>query len=141
MYLLVMPLFADSFIKIYPGVYIGGKQPTESGLIIGLDMQAGMELGSIEYDNLVFGVHGNIGIDSGLPNKPNLYYGGIMELYFGKSSNKFGISLVVGGSQGIANDNFKSVYLRAGLPVNYFGRFKTSVYFDWYPHVGSRLGI
>ena len=135
--------FARTVFTMYPGAYLGGNAPAEKGLSFGGDFQMGLEFGRFYYDDFVFGIHGNIGIDSGLPNKPNFYYGGLTEIYWGEDEIKIGLSVGIGGNRGTSSSDNpqKSAYFRFGLPVNFNGKFKSSACFDWYPKIGSRLGI
>jgi len=142
MFILSSALFADAFFKFYPGLYVGGNYPANSGMSIGGDIQLGLEVGDFDYDVFTFGLFGDIGIDSGLPNHPNFYYGGVVEFLFGYEV-KVGLSFGMGGNRGFSTGErqLNSLYFRFGIPLNFFGRFKTTVCFDLYPDIGSRLGV
>jgi hypothetical protein len=136
-------LFAVRF-RFYPGLYVGGNGPTEEGFSFGADLQLGLEFGRFFSNDFVFGIHGNAGIDTGLPNQPNFYFGGITELYWGHEGIKIGVSLGIGkniGFEDVGDRNLESMYFRLGIPVNFGGRFKTGVYFDFYPGIGTRYGL
>ncbi|MDR0553292.1 MAG: hypothetical protein LBG76_00630 [Treponema sp.] len=135
-------VFADVTIKLYPGLYMGRDQT----LTWGADVQFGVEFGDWDDDEFIFGIYADGGIDWGLPNKPNLYYGGMAELYYGESVAKFGIAAGVGWNQGVdaeaSERNLQSVYIRLGIPFNFvYGRFKMQLCLDIYPDVGVRLGF
>jgi len=142
LFFLAGALFADVHFKFYPGLYVGGNYPANSGMSIGGDIQLGLEVGGFDYDVFTFGLFGDIGIDTGLPNHPNFYYGGVVDFLFGYEV-KAGISFGIGGNRGISTGErqLKSVFFRFGVPLNILGRFKTTVCFDLYPGIGSRLGV
>ena len=135
--------FAQIAFTMYPGGYLGGNWPAADGMSFGGDFQMGFEIGRFYYNEFIFGFQGNIGIDSGLPNKPNFYYGGLMEIYWGLDIVKIGLSMGIGGNRGFkTGENQKeSVYLRFGIPLNANGIFKIGPVLDIYPKIGSRLGI
>jgi hypothetical protein len=142
--------FAQGF-KLYPGLYIGGdfSRPIDDGMFsIGGDIQAGFETGDLDYDTFVVGIFGNIGLDTGRPNAPNFYYGGMAEFYLFGSEVRVGTAVGGGWNTGIAelknNDRpvRDSFYIRAGIPINIGGgTVKYGLYYDYYFDVGSRLGI
>ena len=136
-------LAADVHFKFYPGLYVGGNSPAEDGLSVGADIQLGIEFGDFDYDFIVFGIHGNVGIDTGMPNHPNFYYGGVLELYFGEEEIKVGLFAGIGGNRGTdtGERNLETVFFRLGLPLNFFGKFKISACVDLYPDIGCRLGM
>jgi hypothetical protein len=140
--LLTNALSAEIFFKLYPGLYLGGDTIENFAFTIGGDLQLGFEFGEFVYDDIIFGIYTNTGIDTGLPNRPNFYYGGIMELYFVGDEIKFGISAGGGYNTGIDSDlnDLRSGYLRVGLPINFMGVFKSSLCFDLYFDIGYRLG-
>lgn len=141
---------ADSFYKVYPGIYLGGGLPAQDYIedktfldivTLGVDIQAGFQLDLLGLISL--GAYANVGFDSGLPNQPNFYYGAIGELLLGGELLKYGIAL--GGGYNTSVDtslnNQESFYLRVALPVVFFGLLKTSLCYDLYPDIGSRLGL
>jgi hypothetical protein len=154
LFFLTGALFADFQFKLYPGLYFGGNGPALDGietdlldmLSIGADAQVGMEFGryaSFYRDDFIFGIHANVGIDTGLPNRPNFYYGLVMDFYWGDDDVKWGISAGGGWNQTAASSkgDEESFYLRIGLPINFSGKFKSAFCFDWYPDTCYRLGI
>jgi hypothetical protein len=114
---------------------------------IGADLQLGVEIGEFYYDDFIFAFLGNIGLDTGQPNEPNFYYGGMAEFYFWGDDLKLGAALGGGWNAGFSvlklngrpmRDSF---YIRVGLPVNLLGKMKYGFYYDYYFDVGSRLGV
>jgi hypothetical protein len=148
-FFLVLPAFAfaDLHFRFYPGLYLGADwgRPIDAGMVtIGADLQLGFEIGDFDYDDFVFAVLGNAGLDTGQPNEPNLYYGGTAEFYFWGDELKLGASLGCGWNTGISLDGSPvrdSFYIRAGVPVSLWGKMKFGLYFDFYPDIGSRLGM
>jgi hypothetical protein len=140
--------FATGF-RFYPGLYLGADwdRPVENGMItIGADIQLGFELGDFDYDDFIFVFLGNVGLDTGQPNEPNIYYGGMAEFYFWGDDLKLGAALGCGWNMGISalNDGRPlrdSFYIRAGVPISLWGKMKYGLYYDYYFDVGSRLGI
>jgi len=148
-YMLANALSADSFYKMYPGIYLGSGLPALDYLedksfmnivTIGADIQLGYQL---DFDIFALGAYANVGFDTGLPNQPNLYYGVIGEFLWGGKLLKFGIALGGGynTSIDISMNNQESFYFRAAIPVVFLGLLKTSVCYDLYPDIGSRLGL
>jgi hypothetical protein len=144
------PAFADVHFRFYPGLYMGAdwNRPIDNGMFtFGADIQAGLEFGNFRYDDFIFVILGNAGLDTGQPNEPNLYYGGMAEFYFGGDETKFGAALGGGWNTGIVelknNDRppSDSYYIRAGLPINFAGIIKYGIYYDYYFDTGSRLGL
>jgi hypothetical protein len=138
--------FADPHFRFYPGLYMGadwGRDVDDGMITVGADMQIGVEIGDFDYDDFIFGFFGNAGLDTGQPNEPNFYYGGTAEFYFWGDKIKLGAALGVGWNTGISaiNPVRDSYYIRAGIPVNFWGSMKYGFYFDFYPDIGSRLGI
>jgi hypothetical protein len=142
--------FADTRFRFYPGLYLGADwdRPIDDGMItIGADIQMGLEIGDFDYDDFIFVFLGNAGLDTGQPNEPNIYYGGMAEFYFWGDELKLGAALGCGWNTGIIalkNDGRPlrdSFYIRAGMPVNFAGKIKYGFYYDYYFDVGSRLGI
>ena len=149
-YMIANALSADSSLKMCPGIYLGGGLPAldyieEKSLLdiftIGADIQLGYEFGIIK--NIALGAYANLGIDTGLPNRPNLYYGVIGEFLWGGKLLQLGVAL--GGGYNtrieISQNNQPSFYFRVALPVVFLGMFKTSICYDLYPDIGSRLGL
>jgi hypothetical protein len=128
--------FADLHFRFYPGLYLGAdwERPADNGLItIGADIQLGLEIGDFDYDDFIFGIFGNVGLDTGQPNEPNIYFGGMAELYFWGDEIKLGAALGFGGNGGIAELETNgpvrdSGYIRVGIPVNFWGRMKCGLY-------------
>jgi hypothetical protein len=135
--------FAFADWNFYPGVYLGAdwNRPIDNGKItIGADLQAGFEL--FYWDGFIFAFLGNMGVDTGQPNEPNFYYGGMAEFYFSGYDTRAGLALGWGWNKGLKDNGRRrdSFYIRLGMPVNFEGRTKYGFYFDFYPGVGSRLG-
>lgn len=148
--MLANALYADSSIKICTGIYLGSGLPAleyneETSFMdvftYGVDVQTGYGFGL--FNDLVLNAYANMGMDSGLPNQPNIYYGVIGELLWGGRLLKYGIALGAGynTSIDISNNNLESFYFRISLPVVFLGFFKTSICYDLYPEIGSRLGL
>jgi hypothetical protein len=144
--------FADLNFRFYPGLYMGadwGRDIGDGMITIGGDMQLGLELGEFDYDDFVFGFFGDMGLDTGQPNEPNFYYGIMAEVYFNFWGDDFkvGTALGIGSNAGFDilknNDRLTrdSSYIRIGFPVHFTGKTKYGFYFDFYPDIGSRLGI
>ena len=134
-------LFADFSFKFYPGLYLGGGNVDKTyKLSIGADLQLGFEIGG-EYDGYIIGIFGNCGIDSGLPNSPNLYYGFMIDL-LGGDEIFMGISAGLGRNIGLASglNSYDTAYIRVGIPFSFYGIIKSSLYLDWYFDIGLRLG-
>jgi len=149
-YMLANALSADTFYKLCPGIYLGGGLPAQDYIkdkafldivTIGADIQLGYEFNLLNI--ITLGAYANVGFDTGLPNKPNLYYGVIGELLWGGNLLKYGIAL--GGGYNTNVDisiyNQESAYFRFALPVVFLGLLKTSLCYDLYPEIGSRLGL
>jgi hypothetical protein len=141
--------FATGF-KFYPGLYLGAdwdRSFSDGKITAGADIQMGFEIGDFKYDDFIFALLANVGLDTGQPNEPNFYYGGMAEFYFLGSGTKLGAAADGGWNRGIAvlhkNDRpvRDSFYLRAGIPVNFGGKIKIGLYYDRYFGVGSRLGV
>lgn len=148
--MLANALSADSLYKLCPGIYLGGGLPAldyvedKSFLdvvTIGVDIQLGYEFNLFNIISL--GAYANMGFDSGLPNQPNVYYGVLGEFLWGGKLLKYGIALGGGlnTSIDISMNNKDSFYFRAALPVVFLGLIKTSLCYDLYPEIGSRLGL
>jgi hypothetical protein len=141
--------FADLNFKFYSGLYIGADWDREisNGMItLGGDLQMGFEIGEFYYDDFVFGFLGNVGIDTGQPNEPNFYYGGMAEFYFGGDEIKIGTALGIGSNTGFSilksgGSIRDSLYLRVGLPSRFENGMKYGFYYDYYFDVGSRMGL
>ncbi|MDR2069830.1 MAG: hypothetical protein LBP81_00215 [Treponema sp.] len=147
---LALPGLTFGDIKFYSGLYLGADwdRPADDGMIsAGGDIQLGFEIGDFDYDDFILAFFGNAGIDTGQPNEPNFYYGGMAEIYFGEGNAKLGAALGGGWNTGITalkNNSFPvrdSFYIRAGIPINFSGIIKWSLYYDYYFDTGSRLGI
>jgi hypothetical protein len=140
--------FADVDFRFYPGLYIGADwdRSIDKGMItFGADMQLGIEF---DYDDYILGLFGDIGLDTGQPNEPNFYYGGLTELYFlGDYGFRLGAALGLGwntGSYALKTDDgpiHDSFYIRLGMPVKFADKIKYGFYCDFYLGIGSRLGI
>ena len=149
-FLLANALSAETLYKVCPGIYLGGSSPALDSIekkeildfvTVGVDLQVGY--GFTLFDAISLSAYFNMGIDTGLPNQPNIFYGGLAELLWGGGLLKYGIAL--GGGYltniDISIYNYETFYFRAAIPVIFLDLFKTSLCFDLYPDIGCRLGL
>ena len=138
LFTVITSLHADTRFVFYPGIYLGSNAAVDEDISVGFDLQTGIEFSTY----VLFGLYGNIGIDSGVPNQPNLYYGGVMEILFGQGYFKCGPSIGAGLNNFIENSisNYKSIYWTFGFPIRFTRFFKVTPCFDYYPGIGGRFG-
>jgi len=148
--MLAKTLSADSSPMLYAGVYLGGGLPALDYIeektfldifTVGGDLLAGYEFQLI--NNISLGAYANTGLDTGLPNQPNFYNGILGELLWGNKKFKFGAALGGGynASIDLSKNKLDSLYFRFAIPVVFLGIIKTSVSYDLYPDIGSRIGL
>jgi hypothetical protein len=137
------------FAEFNVGLYMGGDQNRDFGdrrVTWGMDMQWGYGFnGSGLFSG---GIYANTGLDSGQPNEPNLYFGGIGEFYYGvmdmlKIGFAFGMGWNTASFANAIHDRSTdgSFYLRMGVPLKMFDLFKFGFCYDIYFGQGSRLGF